>query len=101
MLRITSKILHKIHRITAYDVTLTYAQPHSRTTYVNDVKYDGCSDVRTFALAAPPIEVVYLYAGRTPYVNDVYSCDGRKYVHESAYLGHLPIRRVNQWKRPA
>ena len=55
MLRIALHILPKIRRLNAYDVNVTYAQPHSRTTYVNDVKYDGCSDVHTFAWAAPPI----------------------------------------------
>ena len=45
MLRITSHILPKIRPLNAYDVNVTYAQPHSRTTYVNKVKYDGCSDV--------------------------------------------------------
>ena len=47
MLRITSQILPTIRRLNAYDVNLTYAQPHSRTTYVNDVKSDGTSDVYT------------------------------------------------------
>ena len=100
MPRITLHILPKIRRLNAFDVNVTYAQPHSRTTYVNGVKYDGCSVVHTFAWVVPPIEVFYLYAGRTPYVNGVAYCDGRKYVCESAYLGHLHIRRVNQWKRP-
>ena len=43
--------------------------------------------------------MVYLYARRTPYVNGVYSCDGRKYVRESAYLGHLHIRRDSEHAR--
>ena len=100
MLRITLNLRPKIRRLNDNDVNVTYAQPHSRTTYVNYVKSDGCSVVHTFALAAPPIEVFYLYAGRTPYVNGVDHSDGRKYVRESAYLGNLHIRHVNQWKRP-
>ena len=55
MLRITLHILPKIQRLNAYDVNVTYAQPHSCTTYVNYVKYDGCSVVHTFAWDAPPI----------------------------------------------
>ena len=100
MLSITSNLLPNIRWLNACDVNVTYAQPHSRTTYVNNVKSDGCSVVHTFALAVPPIEVFYLYAGCTPYVNGVAYCDGRKYVRESAYLGHLHIQRVNLRKRP-
>ena len=64
MLRITLNLLPKIRRLNAYDVNVTYAQPYSRTTYVNDVKYDGCSVVHTFACDAPPIGGITL---RRPY----------------------------------
>ena len=47
LLRITSQILPKIRRLNAFDVNVTYAQPHSRTTYANNVKSDGSSDVHT------------------------------------------------------
>ena len=47
MLRITSNLLPKIRQLNAYDVNVTYAQPHSRTSYVNNVKSDGSSDVHT------------------------------------------------------
>ena len=55
MLIITLYLLPKIRRLNAYDVNVTYAQSHSRTPYVNDIKSDGSSVVHTFALAAPPI----------------------------------------------
>ena len=54
MLRITSNLLPKLRRLNASDVKVTYAQAHSRTTYVNDVKYHGTSDVHTVAWDAPP-----------------------------------------------
>ena len=47
MLSITSNLLPKIRRLNACDVNVTYAQPHSRTTYANDVKSDGSSDIHT------------------------------------------------------
>ena len=50
----------KIRRLNAFDVYVTYAHPHSRTTYVNYVKFDGCSDVHTLTLAAPHIAGVTL-----------------------------------------
>ena len=55
MLTITLNLLPKIRRLNAYDVNVTYGQHYSRTTYANDVKYDGCSVVHTFAWDAPPI----------------------------------------------
>ena len=69
MLRITSEILN------AFDVNVTYAQPHSRTTYVNDVKFNGTSDVHTLH------GLGHLFGGlslrlKTPYVN------GQAYVRE-------------------
>ena len=55
MLRITLNLLPKIRRLHSYDVNVTYAQPHSRTTYVNDVKYD--------AVPAPIHDLPLLYEG--------------------------------------
>ena len=47
MLSITLNLHPKIRRLNACDVNVTYAQPHSRTTYVNNVKIYACSDVHT------------------------------------------------------
>ena len=60
MLRVMSHVLPKIRRLNAFDVNVTYAHAHSRTTYVNDVKFNGCSDVHTLTLAAPHIAGVML-----------------------------------------
>ena len=35
--------------------------------------------------------MVYLYAGKMPYVNGIAYCDRCTYIRESAYLAHLHI----------
>ena len=78
MLRITSHVLPKIRRLNAHDVNVTYAQPHSRTTYVND----GCSVVHTFAWDAPPIGGITL--------RRAYALRKRRRLHRRAQV-HLWI----------
>ena len=58
ILQITSQIVN------AFDVNVTYAQPHSRTTYANDVKREKFHTVPTSILniGCAMFLVVYLYA---------------------------------------
>ena len=58
MLQITSQ------KVNAFDVNVTYAQPHSRTSYANDVKrekFDGCP-TSILNIGCAIFLVVHLYA---------------------------------------
>ena len=71
-----------------FDVNVNYVQPHSRTTYANNVTFEISTWERRpyLTLARPPRGQLYLYAG-VPLTETAYLyCDGRKYVRESAYL---------------
>ena len=54
MLRIASQIL------LAFDVNVTYAQPHSESANVNNVKFDGCP-TSVLNIGCAIFLVVYLY----------------------------------------
>ena len=58
MLKITLQIVN------AFDVNVTYAQPHSRTSYASDIKlekFDGCP-MSILNIGCARFLVVYLYA---------------------------------------
>ena len=79
----------------AFDVNVTYAQPHSRTQ--TTLNFDGTSDVHTLH------ELRHLFGGLSLCLKNALRKQlfrGRKYVRELAYLGHLHIRRVNPRTRP-
>ena len=66
-----------------FDVNVTYAQPHSRTTYANDTKFYARPYL---TLATPHIAGVTLRR-KKPYVNNVKNARGeRRFLNRRIYL---------------